>query len=293
MNKKNAKQSQKPRTSKLATTSLILVLSSICLFLPFFWFISFMESDSSLEQPNFVIPIAVAILCGLVASPYLGIGALWRIKQSNGLLVGKGRAITAIVVSGIIILGVVIPSITVSRPSRLVCASTFRGLSTSIKVYAYENDDRLPTARNWCDLFICHVDVDPKQFRCPESDAIEGESSYALNKNVIGMKLSEIPSDVVLMFETSFGRTEQGRTGRVKSREYFKFFVGPKPPEMYSQDEKKKGDEKVYIDRWNQVGGKEILTTEYHKGIGCNILFADCSAAFFKKEGLDTLRWEP
>ena len=178
-------------------------------------------------------------------------------------------------------------------PSRLVCATNVKGLGTVFKVYAHDHDDQLPTSQNWCDLFIVHADVDPKSFVCPESDARVGESAYALNKNVIGMKLSEIPGDVVLMFETDLGRTEQGRTGLVKSRQYFKPFVERQHSEEGRKREIKKGDQKVYIHRWNQVGGPEILTTENHKGEGCNIGFADGHCSFVKTEDHDTLRWEP
>jgi len=43
---------------------------------------------------------------------------------------------------------------------------------------------------------------------------------------------------------------------------------------------------------WNQFGGPEILTTENHKGKGCNILFNDGSVEFVKPERLGELKWE-
>jgi prepilin-type processing-associated H-X9-DG protein len=42
--------------------------------------------------------------------------------------------------------------------------------------------------------------------------------------------------------------------------------------------------------RWNQVGGPAILTTEHHKGEGCNILFGDGHVEFVKKEEIPKLR---
>jgi hypothetical protein len=44
---------------------------------------------------------------------------------------------------------------------------------------------------------------------------------------------------------------------------------------------------------WNQTGGPEILTTEYHEGDGCNVLFVDLRAAFVKTQALEHLRWKP
>ena len=42
---------------------------------------------------------------------------------------------------------------------------------------------------------------------------------------------------------------------------------------------------------WNQVGGPELLTTENHKGKGCNVLFVDYNVEFVKTEQLGKLKW--
>ncbi len=42
---------------------------------------------------------------------------------------------------------------------------------------------------------------------------------------------------------------------------------------------------------WNQSGGPEILTTDNHKGEGCNVLFMDSHVHFVKTEDLDDLKW--
>jgi prepilin-type processing-associated H-X9-DG protein len=43
---------------------------------------------------------------------------------------------------------------------------------------------------------------------------------------------------------------------------------------------------------WNKFGGPEILTTENHKGEGCNILFNDLHVEFVKPERLGELKWK-
>ena len=43
---------------------------------------------------------------------------------------------------------------------------------------------------------------------------------------------------------------------------------------------------------WNQHDGPEILTTEKHRGEGCNIAFADTHVEFVKTQGLSKLKWE-
>ena len=44
---------------------------------------------------------------------------------------------------------------------------------------------------------------------------------------------------------------------------------------------------------WNQAGGPEILTTDYHENEGCNILFADLHVEFVRVNRLEHLRWKP
>jgi prepilin-type processing-associated H-X9-DG protein len=55
------------------------------------------------------------------------------------------------------------------------------------------------------------------------------------------------------------------------------------PPDMVLLFETKPG--------WNQFGGSEILSTENHRGVGCNIVFVDGHVEFVKKEGLNGLKW--
>ena len=169
---------------------------------------------------------------------------------------------------------------------RIVCATNLKGLGTAFLVYANDNNDELPTPENWCDLLISKVDTYPKSFICSATDVIEGESSYALNENVAGMKLSEIPEDVVLLFETSISQSETERDYPITSRKYFK----DNPDWFDHYDESMK----VRKSRWNQVGGPEILVINNHRQVkGCNILFADGHVEFVDDDEIENLRWEP
>lgn len=42
---------------------------------------------------------------------------------------------------------------------------------------------------------------------------------------------------------------------------------------------------------WNQSGGPEMLSTDNHRGDGCNVLFVDGHVEFIKKQNLDELKW--
>lgn len=43
---------------------------------------------------------------------------------------------------------------------------------------------------------------------------------------------------------------------------------------------------------WNKFGGPEILTTEHHKGKGCNILFNNGNVQFVETKQLSELKWD-
>jgi hypothetical protein len=271
MNEKSSEPEQKLKTSKLATASIICLgvcFGLSCLGLPFVLFF---------------VPII------------LGIAALIHIGLSKGRLSGRWFAVSGITVS--ILMALFLHGVSNKHYllHRTVCQSNIKVVGEGLRTYAANNEDSLPPATSWCDLLITEGCIDyayksyDRIFHCPKLDFEPGESSYALNENIVGIKLSEIPKDVVLLFETDFGRTESGRDTPKKSRDYFWTVYDPNKRRDVS-----KGDDLVYRDRWNQVGGPELLTTEHHmKYKGCNVTFADGTVKFVKKKHLDRLRWEP
>jgi len=134
--------------------------------------------------------------------------------------------------------------------------------------------------------------VRPKQLVCKGSDAKIGESSHAFNKNLIGKKPTEVPPDVVLLFETNFGKNPLGRQELLGNREWYKVLSSLGDRWDLEWIKKYRPSEKVYKQRWNQVGGLEILTIENHNGQGCFILFNDGRVKFVTLEQLEELKWE-
>jgi prepilin-type processing-associated H-X9-DG protein len=55
------------------------------------------------------------------------------------------------------------------------------------------------------------------------------------------------------------------------------------PPDMVLLFETKPG--------WNQCGGPDILSTDNHKGEGCNVLFNDGHVEFVKIKDINNLKW--
>jgi len=137
------------------------------------------------------------------------------------------------------------------------CAIHLYALWEPVLDYAIDNDGCFPPAEDWCDLLLNEVDfhheMRDRYFVCESSDAGTGQSSYALNKNIAGLKIDEVTQEAVLLFETTPGWNRSG-TSEILARE---------------AHEVKEG----------------IL--------GCNVLFAGGTVEFVKKEDLDTLRWEP
>ena len=168
-----------------------------------------------------------AIICGIIA--------LVKIGKSNGQLKGNGFAIAGIVVPTVLTLVVVPLLLAILMPAlnqtqriaeRVVCGTNLKGLSVAMMVYSNDYDGKLPT-ENWCDLFIEEVDVSPKSFVCPDSDAIEGESCYAMNINIAGKNLDKLPASVVLFFETDIGVEGGPRTTSIKNRRFFEYLYCP------------------------------------------------------------------
>jgi hypothetical protein len=254
-----------PKNSTLAIVSFIMgLLCLTCIFWPL------------LGLP--------AIICGIIA--------LVKISGSGGRLKGTGFAVTGIVIPAVMIvimpmaLAILMPALnrTKNIAQRVICGTNLKGLGTAMTVYANEYDDQLPPADQWCDLLITTVDVSPKSLVCPTSDAVEGESSYAMNINAAGKKLDGLPADMVLLFETDAGKEDGLRNTPINSRIFYSYME--KNDFEWIAGNK---DQRVYLNRWNQVGGKEIIS-EIHN-MGCNVVFVDGYSAYIPSGEISKLRW--
>jgi prepilin-type processing-associated H-X9-DG protein len=175
------------------------------------------------------------------------------------------------------------------KPDSFVCLYNMSILGKAMYMYTSDYDGQYPNADNWCDLLIMNYEVMLDYLVCRGSDAKIGESSYAFNKSVVGKKSSEIPQDTVLLFETNFGKDPLGRDRTLGDRDWYKSLSSRSDR---SDLKKHKHSEKVYKLRWNQFGGSELLTTDNHKGEGCNVVFVDWHAEFVKAERIPALKWD-
>ncbi len=165
------------------------------------------------------VPLTVGRLLISVSSPLsviIGISALVLIKYRRPRLRGKMLAIAGIAIS---IASIAFYLVAVWNLNRLIyrpmdevnaCRSNMSELHASLESYAANHNGLLPAGPNWCDELLQENDELAAIFVCPYSDGKSGQSSYALNKHVAGQKLSDLPRDTVLLFETAAGWNQVG-----------------------------------------------------------------------------------
>lgn len=160
---------------------------------------------------TFMITALPALICGIVS--------LVKISNSKGQLKGTGFAVAGIAIPSIggifilpMMLAILMPALARANvvAQRTMCATNLKHLGVAMIVYTKNHNDTYPPAENWQDLLIKNCNVNPKQFCCPASKTQEGQSSYAININVAGKKVSQVPPDTVLLFETTPGANPAG-----------------------------------------------------------------------------------
>jgi prepilin-type processing-associated H-X9-DG protein len=264
--KETSTQPPKPRTSKLAIIASVMVL--VCIIAWIFW-------------PKQALLITIYLIA------LLAVGSFFSMMRRKGIVcpppvIGFLLPILAI------LLAILMPAINKTHKiaQRLVCGVNIKGLACALTVYTNEYKGQFPPADQWSDLLEIESNISLKSLFCPNSDAIEGESTYAININAAGKKQGLLPGDMVLLFETEAGIDSNGRTETIQDRAFFQFFQ--KQGDNWLNSIK---NNKVYPNRWNQSGGPEILSMLYHKGEGCNVLFADGHSEYVPSNEIPHLRW--
>jgi prepilin-type processing-associated H-X9-DG protein len=234
-------QGKKPKVSKLAVASPLVVVLGLFIGLALAGWLKSNRICAVVGFWIYILSLPVGLVVGIIADH--------RIYKSKGLLTGRIFSILGTGLALILIVGMLIPP---RHPRReyayqVICRAKLKALGTAMQTYASNHNNQYPTGDKWCDLLIEYTEVAPKHFVCPTSGTKEDQSNYVMNENVAGRKVSDLPDDVVLLFE--------GKPG------------------------------------WNQVGGPERLTTENHKGMGCNILYMDGHVEFMKTKQFKELKW--
>ena len=196
----------------------------------------------------------------------LGIISIFKVEKSAGQLKGKGLAIAGIAVPGaslflmvpIIMMAILMPALGRVRvqAKQVACARNMSGLGKAMLIYANDYDNKFPTSSKWCDLLIDYTEVDERMFRCRGAFGCRGTRCYK--------GASDKPCSYAM--NKNIERLGAGA-----------------PPDMVLLFETSPG--------WNQSGGPEILTTDNHRGEGCNVLFVDSHVQFVRTKDINDLKW--
>lgn len=220
----------------------------------------------------------------LFISPFIAIAALIRISLKSRRLRGRGVSILILLFSSYMMLGSVFYTVPRGRFSphiKTVCRANIKMMGQAFQIYAYEHEDKL-ISDNWCDILIDELDVSPMQLRCWNSEIVTGESDYCLNKYAMGKKFSELPKDMVLMFEAEYIPGADEKRLPIRNREHFQ--------KSKRIGEYMDGSEEVYLGRWNRIGGPELVDLERHED-ECNVLFTGGEARSIKNSELPQFKW--
>jgi hypothetical protein len=182
----------------------------------------------------------------------------FRIKTSAKLFRGENIAKSIVIAStaiGLVFFGLPYSGRIKPVTLRVICGTNLQGLANAIMVYANDHDDALP-GESWCDHLIEYADISPRSLICPASDLVWGRCSYAINKHILKYKLSELPPNIVLLFETKTCR-DSSKKGLLKERPGYLSY--PVMKYIFS------GDEWVSLEYWNQAAGPEAMSTANHQ----------------------------
>ena len=98
------------------------------------------------------------LLAMSIVTIILSVLAMFKIKKNKVNLKGKGLAITGLVLAFYTIFFVFMGPRIRSVSYGMLCGRNLSNLGKAILIYANDNDDKFPSASNWCDLLIEHTD---------------------------------------------------------------------------------------------------------------------------------------
>ncbi|MCW5554454.1 MAG: DUF4190 domain-containing protein [Verrucomicrobiae bacterium] len=172
---------------------------------------------SGMAIASLVLGILGLVSCGATAliGLVLGIVAMVKIKNSEGRLSGNGLAIAGTVVSGVFLLlipiqaAMLLPALAKAkeRAQTINCVNHVKQLALAVRIYASDNEDRFPSADNWCDAIRSEAGTD-KVFQCPSDPNLR--CAFAYNRKLDGLSEDEIHPQTVLFFESDAGWNAAG-----------------------------------------------------------------------------------
>lgn len=182
--------------------------------------------------PGKLSGLAIAsLVLGTLGLPTLGLTALFglilglismgKIRRSQGALRGRELALAGTIISGVFLLmlpvllvmaGMLLPALAQakSKAQSIHCINNMKQLALGARIYAGDNQERLPAAENWCDTIQQSIGS-PKVFQCPGGDPGK-RSHYAYNARLSSVETAKIsaPAETVMFFECDGGWNVSG-----------------------------------------------------------------------------------
>ena len=188
-------------TSRLAIASIMCIPGAIVSIL-IFSFITFIGAHEIAG-----VFVATGVLCVLAAF-VLGWLSLVVIAIWHRQLKGAFLAILAIILSAVPMYFICGAWLGVRARAEIEKANVgtynLRLLGKSLVAYAKNHQGLLPDSNRWCDLLMQdNGDLTKDNFRHPKPERLQlrGECHFAFNKKLGGMRLADVPGNVVLVFE--------------------------------------------------------------------------------------------
>jgi hypothetical protein len=193
--------------------------------------------------------------CGVTAMVglILGIISINQINKSNGMISGRGIALTGTIVSAVFLLmipfgaAILLPALAraKSRAVEINCVNNTRQLAMTALIYAGAHTNQLPAASNWCECLMPFA-ASTNILQCPATNEPCG---YAFNTNLSGMNIGRINPRTVLFFESDAG--------------------------------------------WDASGGPEVMIQQPRHSRDFVVVFVDGHTEMINAARLDQLRWNP
>lgn len=203
-------------TSRLALASIYCVLAAIASIILFCLFVM-VGIDCGHFISASILFSAVGFILGIIALFVIA----FRHKESKGYV----YAILAIILATPFMLAmassIYVARVRAERRKANTGLYNLRVLGEALTEYAEDHNGYLPAAGQWCDLLMEHdgdLTKDNFKFPKPERLQLKGNCHFAFNKNLGGLRLVDIPADVVLLFEADGDWNLSGGAELLKTR---------------------------------------------------------------------------
>ena len=185
-------EKKRKKTSRIAIVSLIFALLGSLFFFTFLRLIMFLHPAYRPFRIATVLFFSTSVALAIISFIAIAINR----KKSKGSLFAIGA-----ILIWIFILIMLLPlEVSMARHRQEVIGSKLKTLYRTITEYSEIHDGYLPDADEWCNLLTKYDRNLPMDtFKYPSGKF--GVFIFAFNKNLNGLRLEDIPNNVVLLFE--------------------------------------------------------------------------------------------